>query len=199
MSVRALVALGVAALLVALGVTLAQSAPRQAGTNSVTEVARAAELKRGGRVCQAGEIIPEDAGRLRLLVGTFGKPVPELRVTVTGPDGPLTSGRLAAGAKEGHVEIPLRRVAQTTPGSEVCIRVGPQRTVLYGQPPRLRLDWLREGSESWLAMIPTVAHRFALGKASLFGSLWLLAIGLVVLVALAAAIRVLLRELDAAE
>src|SRR5215211_7535052 len=137
MSVRAVVAIGVVAVFVCVGVVLGQAAPRQAGMNSILEIAQAAQLRPGERHCQRGETVPKDAARLRLLVGTYGKPVPELRVTVRDPDGRLvTRGRLPAGAREGHVVIPLHEVRQTTAGTEVCIQQADGRPlVLYGQPP----------------------------------------------------------------
>ena len=196
MTVTRVVALGVAALVVALAVTLAGSAERQAGTNSVLETGQAAELTDGGENCQPGETIPADAGEVRLLVGTYGLPLPELTVTARLPDGtPVTSGRRPPGGREGYVDIPLRRVERTTAGAEVCIRAeGNPRTVLYGEGTAVNLNWLRPGRESWFALIPTVAHRFALGKASLFGSLWLLVVALVMVVACALALRLVLRE-----
>src|SRR5215212_419764 len=109
MSVRAVVAIGVVALVVCIAVVLAQAGTRQAGTNSILEIAQAAQLRPGERHCQPGETVPKDAAGLRLLVGTYGKPVPELRVAVRDPDGGLlTRGRLPARAHEGHVLIPLR-------------------------------------------------------------------------------------------
>jgi hypothetical protein len=197
MTVGRVVALGVAALLVALAVTLAGSDERQAGANSIREVFPVAELPDGGVHCQGGETIPKDAGTVRVLIGTFGRPAPEITVIVRGGDGtPVTRGRRPAGGREGHVDIPLRRVERTAAGAQVCIEVdGVPRAVLYGEGASARLDWLRPGSESWYALIPTVAHRFALGKASLFGSLWLLVVAAVVLAACALAVRLLLREL----
>jgi hypothetical protein len=198
MSVRAVVAIGVVALIVGLAVLLGHSAPRQAGTNSIVEAGQVIELRGDDRHCQPGETAPRDAARLRLLVGTYGHPVPTLRVTVRGEAGHvLTEGTKPAGGREGHVVIPLRKVEKTTPGTEVCIATsGGQRMVLYGQPPNIRLEWLRPGEESWYALVPTVAHRFALGKAALFGSLWLVFAGLLVLAAALIAVRVILRETE---
>jgi hypothetical protein len=120
-------------------------------------------------------------------------------VTARGEDGRvLTEGRRPAGGPEGHVVIPLRRVEETTPGAEVCVAMnGGRRMVLYGQAPIVRLEWLRAGDESWYALIPTVAHRFALGKAAPFGSLWLVVASLLVLVAALVAVRLVLRETEA--
>jgi len=199
MPVRAVVAIGVVALVACVAVVLAQSGARQAGTNSILEIAQAAQLRSGERHCQPGETVPKDASGLRLLVGTYGQPVPELRVTVRDPDGRLvTDGRLPTGAHEGRVLIPLREVRQTTTGTEVCIQQKDgRRLVLYGQPPAIRLEWLRSGDETWYALVPAVAHRFSLGKAALFGSWWILVPALLMLLAAAAALRTVLRETEA--
>src|SRR5688572_24999688 len=121
MSVRAVVAIGVVALIVSVAILLAQSAPRQAGTNSIVEAGQVAELRGDDTLCQPGETVPKDAAGLRVLVGTYGRAVPALSVTARGDDGRLlTAGRRPAGGREGHVVIPLRRVEETTPGARVC-------------------------------------------------------------------------------
>jgi hypothetical protein len=197
MSVRAVVATGVAVLVVCVAVVLAQSDARQAGTNSIVEVGRVAELRSGERHCQPGETVPRDAARLRLLVGTFGQPVPEISVAARDGEGRvITRGRWPAGrGREGHIVIPLQRVERTAPGLEVCVATrGGERLVLYGQAPNIRLEWLRPGSESWYALVPAIAHRFSLGKASLFGPFWLAIALLLVVGAGLAAIWVFLRE-----
>jgi hypothetical protein len=197
MAVRAVLAGGFLLLLAAVVFLLSQSKPRQAGSNHVPEVAEV--VKRGGswQRCQDGETVPKDAARLRLLVGTYGRPTPELRVVARGPDRErVTSGSLPPGGHEGHVEIPVRRVGETQTDVRVCVSVsGSGRTMLYGAGEGLRLEWLRAGSESWFSLVPTVSHRFGLGKANPFGS-WLLALGGLVLVAVSVATaRLVLREL----
>ena len=81
-------------------------------------------------------------------------------------------------------------------GIVACIETGPGgRTVFYGAGGRIRLEWLRAGEESWFARLPTVAHRFGLGKGIAIGS-WLLVLAGVVLVgACATALMCAAREL----
>ena len=151
MSVRIVLGAGFALLLTIMVVTLAQSAARSAGSNHVPEVAEVVELRGDARRCQDGVTIPKDAGRLLLLIGTYGRPVPELRVVATGPDGEkVTAGERRSGGPEGRVEIPVQPVSETEPGSRVCISVaGSGRTVLYGDGQSLRLEWLREEDQTW--------------------------------------------------
>ena len=196
MSVRAAAFLGVAAVIACVTVVLLQSGSHSAGKNGVREMGPSVLLHRGETHCQAGETVPKDAAKLRILVGTFGVPVPRLRVTAADPGGRMiTRGELPEGASEGRVSIPVRPVSATTPGLDVCIKVlSAPGVVLYGENKSVRFDWRRSGSESWLALAPTVAHRFALGKASLFGSLWLVVAALLVLAAAAVACRLAIRD-----
>ena len=168
-------AAGFALLLLALAITLLQSAPRSSGSNYVGELEEVAKLRGPDRRCQGGEFVPGDTGALRLLIGTYGRPAPALRVVVRRPGGQVvTSGSRRAGGPEGHVDIPVREVGQLQSGLRVCVSVGGGgRTVLYGAADRLRFEWLRPGSESWLGLAPTIAHRFALGRWNPLGALLL--------------------------
>ncbi len=58
----------------------------------------------------------------------------------------------------------------------------------------MRFEWMRPGSESWFELLPTIAHRFALGRANLAGSLLLPFVALLLLAAWAVAVRLVLRE-----
>ena len=196
MSVRAVVAAGFALLLVALSVTLLQSAPRSAGSNFVDEHEEVTKLRGPDRLCQAGETLPADTAALRLLVGTYGRPAPALRVVARGRGGRIvTSGERPAGGPDGHVDIPIRQVDRLTPGLRVCVFAGAGgRTVLYGSAGQVRFEWLRPGSESWLELFPTIAHRFGLGRWNPLGSLLLPAVALLLLAAWAATARLVLRE-----
>ena len=78
----------------------------------------------------------------------------------------------------------------------VCLRLSATgRTVLYGSGGQVHLDWLREGEESWFALIPTIAHRMSLARANPFGSLLLPVAALLLLGAWLLTARVLMREL----
>ncbi len=193
------VAGGVAAL-IALALVLGDSERRQAGSNYVPEYAEALTLRGTDQHCQSQEIVPKGTGALRLLIGAYGRPTPPLSVRVDAAGGPLTGGRLAKGRSEGHVVVDLTPVEKTTPNATVCIRARAskgQRTVLYGTLGKVRFEWLRNGRESWFELLPTIAHRFSLGKANPVGG-WLLAVaGLLLLLAAGAALRLATRELRA--
>lgn len=196
MPVRVVLAAGLVVVAAALAVLLLQSRPHEAGSNYVMQTEEAARLLGRDRHCQAAGLIPGDTAALRLLVGTFGDPTPQYRVTVRDGGRVLSAGALPAGQRQGEVVIPLDHIPHTIGGAELCIASGPgRRTVLYGQGGQVRTEWLRPGSESWAALTPTIAHRFGLGKALTGG--WLIVLAALLLAgAWVAALWLLPRELE---
>jgi hypothetical protein len=195
-------AAGIALLAVAAAVVLAESKPRPAGSNYVPLQGPAVELQGRDEHCQEEGLVPADAAVMRFVTGTGFRPTPRIRVTMSTREGALLSaGTLPAGQSQGPVSVPLDRPIEETAGGIVaCVATGPgagpgRATVLYGIPGRVRFEWLRQGEESWFELLPTVAHRFGLGKGLWIGH-WLFP--LTVLVALgcwALGLRVLSREL----
>jgi hypothetical protein len=199
MRVGAVLAAALVAVAVGLAIVLLDTAPRQAGTNSVPESGEALTIEGSGSHCQGDQVIPADAASLRLLLGTFERPTPELDVSVRARGETISSGRLPAGGREGRVVIPIEPVAALHDHAEVCIEVRApgegRRIVLYGVPGQVRFEWLRAGEESWLELLPTVAHRFGLGKPFLSGA-WVLGLAAALLAAAwAVALRTTVREL----
>ena len=76
---------------------LLDTAPRQAGTNSVPESGEALTIEGNGSHCQGDQVIPADAASLRLLLGTFERPTPELDVSVRARGETIASGSAAGG------------------------------------------------------------------------------------------------------
>jgi hypothetical protein len=196
MPVRLVIAAGSAVLAGLVLFLLLGEDQRRAGGNFTPEWGPVIELRGADRHCQEGELVPADSAGLRLRVGTHGPPTPELSVRVTEPAGELvSSGRLAPGHPQGHVVIPIDRVDRTAAGLEVCVATGGAgRTVLYGRGDDVRFDWLRPGSESRVAMLPTVAHRFGLAKLNPFGDWLLVLVALVLVAACVVALRLVVRE-----
>ena len=194
----AAVAAGSLILVAALALVLTDSKPRQSGSNNVAELEPVAEIEGSGMRCQRRAPLPADTAAVRILLGTYGRPTPEVDVTATSAGRRIASGSLPAGGQEGHVVVPLAPHNHETRTARVCVRVeGGERTVLYGSSGVVRLEWLRPGSESWLDILPIVARRFGYGKANAFGA-WLLPIaGLVLALAWLLAARILVRELRA--
>ena len=199
MRVGAVVAAGLVAVAVGLALALFDTAPRQAGTNYVPEAAEALTLAgRDATHCQPDQVIPGDAAALRILIGTAERPSPELSVTVRAGGETISRGTLPAGRPEGSVVIPIEPVDDAVVPAEVCIRArspDERRTVLFGGTAQVRLEWLREGDESWIDLFGTVAHRFGLGKPFVSGGWVLLLAAALLAFAWLMALRLALREL----
>src|SRR5450759_5316845 len=96
-------------------------APRTAGSDHVGTPVFAASVPGGGVVCQPASPLPQDAARVQLLVGTYGRPVPELSIRFLGASGEaVATGILPAGAHEGTVTIPLTHVRAAAASTSVC-------------------------------------------------------------------------------
>jgi len=206
--VGALVAGGLALVAVGLAIKLSQRAPRQAGSDHIVPATFAASLPRAGVVCQVNPYLPPAAATAQILIGTYGRPVPDLALSFTDPAGALVStGRLAAGAKEGTVSIPLTPARDPGSATHVCLGVGGRSKVVIGglglppadptdeivngtaQAGRFSLVYYRAGRESWWSLFGVIDRRFGLGKAGFFGDWTLPACVLLLLVTWAVAIR----------
>ncbi|MFI5010386.1 MAG: DUF2142 domain-containing protein [Solirubrobacterales bacterium] len=202
---RLVLAGGLLVVVVALGVTLLQSAPRRSGTDLTPNLAFVTGLGPNQSVCQGGEVLPGDTAALVLTIGSYGAPGPALSASVSDQRGRLlTSGGLQGGWRQGSVRIPVSHVSTATGNATVCLRdLGPGDIALGGDPgdpgyhidvngkaffAHLRIEYMRPGSESWLALLPTIVYRFSLGKSDLVRHwaapaalvLFLLAVGLAV-------------------
>jgi hypothetical protein len=213
--VRVRVVLGVALALVigALALDMSGRAPRTAGSDHTAPVGFVATLLGARELCQAQMVLPSDAERVQVLIGTYGLPVPELSVRFLRAGGRLlTGGRLAAGATQGDVSIPVSYPHGPDVEGVLCIRVaghskmvlggnvataGPTSEQIGGTPEagRISVVYLRPGRESWWQLLPTLSRRFGFGKASFFGDWTLAVVALALLGVCVSTVRLLAREL----
>jgi hypothetical protein len=211
--VRLVLAIALPLVLGALVLDMSASAPRGAGSNHVSAAVFAANVPARGELCEPVVPLPSDAARVQLLIGTFGHPVPPLDLRYLDSSGAVVaSGHLAGGAKEGTVSFPLHQRSGAGGAARACLRVGGSSNVVLGgeggpvnagselvngapQGGLVSLMYLRSGSESWWQLLPTVARRFGLGKASVFGEWTLPVLALLLLVVWVSAARLLVREL----
>jgi hypothetical protein len=203
-------------ILALLALELSGAAPRSAGSDHNNPAVFAATVPGGGTLCQPIVPLPLDVARAQLLIGTYGRPVPTLRLSFSGVGGgAVAAGARAAGGREGTVVIPVHRLGGGVAAS-FCLHVGGHSTVALGgeggpvgassevvdgqpQGGRVSLLYLRAGSESWWQLLPSLDHRFGLGKASLFGNWTLPVLALLLLGVWIAAVRLLLRTLRESE
>jgi hypothetical protein len=214
--VRVRVVLGIALALVAGAFVLDMSgrAPRLAGTDHTNPVGFVASIPSGGVLCQPSMVLPFDAKSVEVLVGTYGHPVPRMAASFEEAQGRIVAtGELAAGQREGYVQIPLGYPHGQSAAGTLCIRVGkvvrpivlggdvftpgPISERLDGRPRAGRIDvvYMRPGRESWWQLLGTLAERFGVGKASFFGTWTLALMALLLLGVWVAAVRLLVREL----
>jgi hypothetical protein len=204
-------AVGLVAIAVVFALILLNRDQRRSGTDLTPNGAFVAALGTGQQACQDGELLPADTAAVQITIGTYGRPGPPLRVAFTDPRGRvLASGGLRAGWHQGVVRIPVARVSHASEGVRVCVRnAGPQTIALAGDLPdpgylmtvagkttggRLRYDYMRPGRESWLQLLPTLVHRSTLGRSDLVRGWGWAAVLTLMLVAVALAIRTILRE-----
>jgi hypothetical protein len=209
---RIAVALAVAGFLVGLVVALLHSKRHYAGSNSVRAVQVVTGLAPGRTICQQGELIPDKASTVEVSVATGGTPGPPLAAELRARSGRvLAAGTMRGGYHDGLVGVPIPVVRRTLTDIEVCVRsTAPGTAQLYGQlnvkdhleinhrpaPGILRLAYMRPGDETWLALAPTIAHRFAQAKTRVATpfTFWLLLVAVVAVAGLA--VRSTLRDED---
>ena len=207
--VRAVVALGLLALLLTALAVLLQSAQRRSGTNLTANTGYVIPVEPGELLCEPDELLPGDTGALRLSASSGAKPGPRLDVTIAAGARRLATGRLAAGWRSGTVTIPVS-VVRATQGATIClVNRGSSRVSFGGSVPdanfyvalggkplsgRMRIEYMRPGRESWLALLPALLHRFSLGKADLVRHWAAPAVLLLMLLAIGLTLRTILRE-----
>ena len=201
---RVRVVLGVACALVvgALVLEMSGAAPRIADTDHLNPVGFFSSMQGGQELCQPQMLLPGDAQRVQLLLGTYGPPVPALAVRFLDTDGRVVSrGRIPAGAPQG-----------TAVNGSLCVRAGGTRKLVIAgdivvpgpaadevqgklEGGRMAVTYLRPGRESWWQLLPTLSERMGFGKAPFFGT-WSLPVAALLLLGLWICVgRLLVREL----
>jgi hypothetical protein len=211
--VRVVLAVALALVIGALALDMSGRAPRTAGSDHTAPVGFIATLLGARELCQPQMTLPSDAASVQVLIGTYGLPVPELSVRFLGAGGRvLTGGRLAAGAVQGDVSIPVSYPHGPDTESTMCVRVGGHKRMVLGgnvatagpsseevggrpEAGRISVEYLRPDRESWWQLLPTLSRRFGLGKSPLFGDWTLAAVALLLLGVWVFTVRLLAREL----
>jgi len=202
---------GLTAILACALVILLQSSPRLSGTNLTADVGNMIGLAPGQVLCEPGEIVPGDTGAIRLEASPASGRGPALSVTIARPTGTTVVGALAAGWRAGAISIPLRHTVNSTLApATVCLHVlGPGAASFGGSVPdgsfvvqidgrglggRLRIEYMRPGSETWLSLLPELARRASFGKGALIRHWAFFAAIALMLVAVALAARAVLSQ-----
>ncbi|HVE68580.1 MAG TPA: hypothetical protein VNB64_08370 [Solirubrobacteraceae bacterium] len=202
----AAIAAALALLAGALAAVLSARDPRLAATNSrVVFSAVALRVKPGTQRCSVSSYIPKGASSVVVFAGTDGRPGPPLRVEVFWGRARVSSGAVRGGYRSGPLRIALRPLRRDAFAAWVCMRnLGGSRVRFAGnatpQSPYasqgtggdvIRYDFYRSGPETWWAVAPAVAERFARVKPSWVGewTLWVV-LGAALLVGAGASVLV---------
>jgi hypothetical protein len=203
------VVIGLVAIAALFVLEMSGSARREADSDHVGVPAFAATVPGGGTACQPVSGVPNDVGAVRLLIGTYGRLLPPSRIVFASAQGQVLAAGSLGGVPQGSVVIPVRRRADLSRATQVCLHVGGSHPVALGgvqgpggselvngkrQPGSISLIYLRPGSESWWQLLPTLGSRFGLGKASFFGGWTLPVMAVLLLAAWVASLRLLWRD-----
>lgn len=212
MRLRAALAVALLGVIGALALDMSGSAPRLSGTNHVDPRGFFVKPPPGRIVCQPGVTLPADTGAVKLLVGTNGEPLPSIAATLRSAEGRVIArGTRAGGGRHGYVRVPLSPVLAHGGAGTLCFAFGASARVTVagtgeaenasvatvdGHPEagKIALYYLRPGSESWWQLLPTLARRFAFGKAAFLGAWALPLLALLLLATWIATIRLLTKE-----
>ncbi len=175
LAVRGALAVGLAAIGVALALTLAQAPLVVGGTNSIA-VSEALVATYGGvSACQENETIPAGTTAVRLWLQ--GNIKSRVHVRVLAGSQTVATG-VQEGSQEGKVmTVPVGRVGQTLHHARVCFAIaravqplellgGPVPHPARGEPTeKMRIEYLHPGPHSWWSLIGPVARRLGIGRA----------------------------------
>ena len=206
--IRALEAAVVIGLVFAGGAALSDamttSTRRYARHNDIRASEPTVDLARRTQVCQNQEVIPDNTTGVQLFLAGSRTAGARLRaVALDAGEQPVTHAALTRGAAGAGV-VATRRRGFSRVNATPCIgargRV-PNDWSLVGQPGPLgrlavdgrpvpgiiRIDYLRPGNETWFALLPTIAHRFAVTKAWWVGAwtFWLTLAAVVLAISMA--------------
>jgi Predicted membrane protein (DUF2142) len=202
--VRLALAAGLTALAVALGFVLTDSPMGVVGTNGVAANFAVTFIRSSGINCQAGGTVPRGTEAIR--VSLSANSGPKVGLEVLSGSTLVSSGERAAGwGIDETVTVPITRVARTIGNARICTTVGQMVEPIQvngstaqsaggGRTVLLRMEYLRAGSRSWLALVPSIARDMGLDHAPSGAWVAYLVIAVMVVVMLLAS-RLVLREL----
>ncbi len=173
--VRLGLAAGLVATAVALTLVLTRAPLVVAGSNNVAANFAITFTHGNERACQPGGTVPQGTEAIRVsLSPNIG---PRVALKLTAGSRTITEGTRAAGwGVDETVTVPVKRVARTTASTRICTTIGPavEGVQVNGEQVeasggrrtyRLRMEYLRPGSSSWLSLASSIASRMGLAHA----------------------------------
>jgi hypothetical protein len=203
-SARIALAAGLLLTAAALAAVLSRAPLVVAATNGVP-AHPAVAYTRGGQVnCSAGATVPRGTEAIRLSLSANTGPRISLEL-LSGPNVVAEGTREAGWGVAETVTVPIGRVAHAVPNARVCATLGSAteaiqingarlRTVTGRRAIALRIEYLRPGASSWLALAGSVARHLGVAHAP-HGS-WVAYLVIAVMLSIFALVSsVLVREL----
>ncbi len=180
-SIKVVVATGLALTAIAVFVALLHSPSTVAATNGIQPSTPLVPVTKDTSVCQAGEALPAGTSAIRLQIEATTGP----RVSVEVLAGPrvIAQGTQGTAWYGSVVTIPVRPLGQTFPRTRVCFQIrfingydtvfgGPTRPAVAATsngkplPGRVRIAYLQSAGRSWWSLADTVIHHMGLGRAA---------------------------------
>lgn len=211
-SVRVTLVVGLGITAVAVAVVMAHAPMTVLAANPTLQNEQLAATDYKAAACQAGESLPRGTTAIRLSLGAFTGPAVEVKAISAARV--VVSGERGSGWAGQTVTVPVTAASRTSSHVKICFAipvVGDEKVTVFGGRTapslaartgsgaalagRLRIEYLREGSSSWLSLLPAVARHMGLGRA--WSGIWIAPlVAMLMLAATIAASRLVRRELD---
>lgn len=198
-SVRVVLAVGLTLIVITLIVALSRAPLTLAGANDVRPASKLGRTTgtRYAYACQARETLPPNTSAVRLSL--FAVVGPKMTVSMWLGSHQITSGTRGAGWVGSVVTVPLKPLPDAHFPVKLCFRLssinGPIQVIGQETPPavaavsngeplagRIRVEYLRPGTRSWLSLASDITRRMGFGHAA--SGAW----DLLLVIALAAAV-----------
>jgi hypothetical protein len=175
--IRLAIAIGLALTAIAVGVSLARSPLVRAGTDGTPLPTEIGATSVPATICQGEETVP--AGTTAIRVSLLSLLGPRIKLVARAGGQVVTVGEIGYGWTGAVVAIPVRRVVGTHPHTKICVTLAKRQQLvnLRGAntkfspamtdgnqvlPGRMRFDYLRPDSSSWLSLARPTARRLGL-------------------------------------
>jgi hypothetical protein len=198
--VQIALAAGLAGIVLAVLVVLTGSPVAVLATNGVATNATLALANTKATACQPGERLPKGTRAIRMSLGSFTGPAVSVHVYAGGHL--LASGEHGSNWAGQTVTVPIGLVTRTVYPVKVCFAaalvrgealrvdgadtkpaVAARSAEGEALPGRVQIEYLTQGSSSWLSLLPSVARHMGLGRA--WHGAWVAFLALALMIAIA--------------
>jgi hypothetical protein len=175
--IRVTIAIGLAFIATAVGVGLARSPLVRAGTDGTPLPTEIGATSVPTTICQSEETVPDGTTAIRVsMLSLLG---PRLKLVARSGGQIVTTGEIGYGWTGAVVTIPVERVVGAHRHTTICVSLAKRQqlvnlrgantkfspAVTEGKqvlPGRMRFDYLRPDSKSWLSLALPTARRIGL-------------------------------------